>query len=43
MVEGSREVRRDEPDLHFCGFHNLMRHRVQHVLLVSSLYESFIL
>jgi DNA-binding NarL/FixJ family response regulator len=43
MVEGSREVRRDEPDLHFCGFHNLMRHRVQHVLLVSSLYDSFIL
>ncbi len=43
MAEGSRAARRDDPDLHFCGFHNLMPHRVQSVLLVSSLYESFIL
>ncbi|MGD2110438.1 MAG: PEP/pyruvate-binding domain-containing protein, partial [Phycisphaerae bacterium] len=34
---------RDEPDLHFGGFHNLMPNRVEHLLLVSSLYESFIL
>ena len=33
----------DEVDLHFGGFHKLMPHRVQNVLLVSSLYESFIL
>jgi hypothetical protein len=33
----------DEVDLHFGGFHKLIPHRVQNVLLVSSLYESFIL
>lgn len=33
----------DELNVYFGGFHNLMPHRVQHVLLVSSLYESFIL
>jgi len=30
-------------DAPFRGFHDLMRHRVQDVLLVSTLYESFIL
>jgi hypothetical protein len=43
MVEPDRAARREEPDLHFCGFHNLMPNRVRNVLLVSSLYESFIL
>lgn len=43
MAESGRDVQRDEPDLHFRGFHNLMPCRVQNVLLVSSLYESFIL
>ncbi|MCH8147866.1 MAG: histidine kinase [Planctomycetes bacterium] len=33
----------DDVDLHFGGFHKLIPHRVQNVLLVSSLYESFIL
>jgi len=33
----------DDLNVYFGGFHNLMPHRVQHVLLVSSLYESFIL
>ncbi len=32
-----------DPDLRFCGFHHLMPNRVQKVLLVSSLYESFVL
>ncbi len=32
-----------DSDFHFGGFHNLMPHRVQNVLLVSSLYECFIL
>jgi CheY-like chemotaxis protein len=43
MVETVREEQRDAPDLHFRGFHNLMPCRVHNVLLVSSLYESFIL
>ncbi len=43
MVETVRDEQRDEPDLHFRGFHNLMPCRVHNVLLVSSLYESFIL
>jgi CheY-like chemotaxis protein len=43
MVGPGSDSRRDTPDLHFCGFHNLMPHRVESVLLVSSLYESFIL
>ena len=30
-------------DFDFGGFHNLMPNRVHHILLVSSLYESFIL
>lgn len=30
-------------DFHFSGFHNLMPHRIDSVLLVCSLYESFIL
>jgi CheY-like chemotaxis protein len=30
-------------EAHFTGFHNLMPNRVQHILVVSSLYESFIL
>jgi CheY-like chemotaxis protein len=33
----------EDINVYFGGFHNLMPHRVQHVLLVSSLYESFIL
>ncbi|MGB2984845.1 MAG: hypothetical protein WBE26_03100 [Phycisphaerae bacterium] len=43
MVESGTGLQRDEPDLHFCGFHHLMPHRVENLLLVSSLYESFIL
>lgn len=43
MSDVGFSTRRDDADLHFCGFHNLMPHRVEHVLLVSSLYESFIL
>jgi CheY-like chemotaxis protein len=43
MTEPGRDMRQDEPDLHFRGFHNLMPCKVQNVLLVSSLYESFIL
>ncbi len=43
MVEPGHGAQRDEPDLHFRGFHQLMPNRVRNVLLVSSLYESFIL
>lgn len=43
MAEDKPSWEENEVDLHFCGFHNLMPHRVQNVLLVSSLYESFIL
>lgn len=43
MIQHSSITRRDDANLHFCGFHHLMPHRVQNVLLVSSLYESFIL
>ncbi len=43
MVEADRSSQLGEPDLHFCGFHKLMPHRVENVLLVSRLYESFIL
>ncbi len=43
MTEVGAMSSQHDPDLHFCGFHNLMPHRVQHVVLVSSLYESFIL
>jgi len=43
MSESGMETRRGDVDLHFCGFHRLMPHRVENVLLVSSLYESFIL
>ncbi len=43
MFDPRGGLQREDVDLHFCGFHNLMPHRVQHVLLVSSLYESFIL
>jgi len=43
MSDAATDANRDDVDLHFCGFHRLMPHRVEHVLLVSSLYESFIL
>jgi len=43
MNEASAPTSRDALNVYFGGFHNLMPHRVQHVLLVSSLYESFIL
>ena len=43
MFDSASNPPREDVDLHFCGFHNLMPHRVQNVLLVSSLYESFIL
>ena len=43
MIEATRDKRHEESDLHFCGFHNLMSVRVQNILLVSSLYDSFIL
>lgn len=43
MVESGTSTQREEPDLHFCGFHQLMPHRVENLLLVSSLYELFIL
>jgi hypothetical protein len=33
----------EDINVYFGGFHKLMPYRVQHVLLVSSLYESFIL
>ncbi|MEE8170689.1 MAG: response regulator, partial [Phycisphaerae bacterium] len=42
----SRDGKSNQPsnlDFHFGGFHELMPHRVDHVLLVCSLYESFIL
>ena len=35
--------KRDDLEVGFAGFHKLMPYRVQHVLLVSTLYESFIL
>ncbi|MCH7814099.1 MAG: histidine kinase, partial [Planctomycetes bacterium] len=43
MIERGAPVQRDDEDLHFGAFHNLMPFRVNKVLLVSSLYESFIL
>ena len=43
MVERATSSRQEPVDLHFCGFHQLMPYRVDNVLLVSSLYESFIL
>ena len=43
MAETGAHMPQDTPDLHFCGFHRLMPYRVESVLLVSSLYESFIL
>ncbi|MBU0718374.1 MAG: histidine kinase [Planctomycetes bacterium] len=43
MPKPDPDSRPTDPDLHFCGFQSLMPHRVQSVLLVSSLYESFIL
>ena len=43
MIDVNGNALHEEPDLHFCGFHNLMSVRVQTILLVSSLYDSFIL
>ncbi len=43
MYGRTPEPTQDDLNVYFCGFHNLMPFRVQHVLLVSSLYESFIL
>ena len=43
MVETDTSPGGDDPDLRFCGFHSLMPNRVENLLLVSSLYESFIL
>ena len=43
MVEPGSHPPSNDVDLHFSGFRNLMPHRILNVLLVSSLYESFIL
>ena len=43
MNETSSETLYGTLDSQFAGFHNLMPNRVHHVLLVSSMYESFIL
>jgi len=43
MADSSAKTQKNAVDLHFGGFHKLIPFRVQHVLLVSSLYESFIL
>lgn len=43
MANVIHDARHEETDLHFCGFHSLMAVRVQNILLVSSLYDSFIL
>ena len=43
MTEPIEQRQAEELDFHFAGFHTLIPHRVQHVLMVSSLYESFIL
>jgi DNA-binding NarL/FixJ family response regulator len=42
-ISSTAHVAQDDLSVYFCGFHSLMPHRVEHVLLVSSLYESFIL
>lgn len=43
MTDVTNHETRDNLDYYFGGFHKLMPHRVQNVLLVSSLYELFIL
>ncbi len=43
MIDPGTARQPGDVDLHFCGFHKLMPYRVNNVLLVSSLYESFIL
>ncbi len=43
MAKTGISTQRDDPDLYFGGFHNLMPKRVEHLLLVSSLYELFVL
>lgn len=43
MIGSGKGTKPHDVDLHFCGFQKLMPYRVNNVLLVSSLYESFIL
>ena len=43
MEQFDQQASRDDLNRYFCGFHTLMPFRVQHVLLVCSLYESFVL
>ncbi|NOX59619.1 MAG: histidine kinase [Planctomycetes bacterium] len=43
MTPLTNQASRDDLNRYFCGFHTLMPFRVEHVLLVCSLYESFVL
>lgn len=43
MLDSAPQRPKGDLNVYFGGFHRLMPFRVQHVLLVSSLYESFIL
>ncbi len=43
MIDEPAHLEPGDLEFNFGGFHNLMPNRVQNVLLVSSLYESFIL